>query len=168
MNDNYVEMMDLDQAENQTQLILCCLCGTAIEPNPSNTCMQCLQSQIQSDLIPTQTVLFCKQCDRYHQHPSTWTFALWESKELLTLCLKRLNMKLLDGSFIYTEPHSKRIKTKVTYEKDIGNNTIVHHTQLVEYIVAYTQCPQCTKLAAKVKYIHLANLGCKCSIKAAR
>ena len=143
----YVELMDVDYP--QGQVILCCLCGVAIQPNPSNTCMQCLQSQITADLIPTQTVLFCKQCDRYHQHPSTWTVALWESKELLSICLKKLNMKLLDGQFIYTEPHSKRIKTKVTYEKDLGNNTIVHHTQLVEYIVAYTQCPECTKLAAQ-------------------
>ncbi len=145
--EDYVELMEVDNYGDQ--VILCCLCGVAIEPNPSNTCMQCLQSQIQADLIPTQTILFCKQCIRYHSHPATWTFAEWESKELLSLCLKKLNMKLLDGSFIYTEPHSKRIKTKVTYEKGLGNNTVVHHTQLVEYIVAYTQCPECTKLAAK-------------------
>ena len=46
-----------------------------------------------------------------------------ESRELLALCLKRLRglnkVRLVDAGFIWTEPHSKRIKAKLTIQKEV-------------------------------------------------
>lgn len=62
----------------------------------------------------------CRNCLRYNRPP--WAAAAWESRELLTLCLKKIpglsKVKLVDASFVWTEPHSKRIKLKLTIQKD--------------------------------------------------
>ncbi len=43
-----------------------------------------------------------------------------ESKELLTFCIKKIKglskVKLVDAGFIWTEPHSKRLKVKLTIQ----------------------------------------------------
>jgi nonsense-mediated mRNA decay protein 3 len=58
--------------------------------------------------------MYCKACGRYLVPPKQWIHAELESKELLTFCIKRIKglqkVKLVDASFIWTEPHSKRIK----------------------------------------------------------
>jgi nonsense-mediated mRNA decay protein 3 len=93
---------------------LCCQCGTAIEPNPSNTCVACLRTQVDiTEGIPKQVVIyFCKGCERYElsihsidyqilrkillfinryqQQIGQWIVAALESRELLSLCLKKL------------------------------------------------------------------------------
>lgn len=59
--------------------------------------------------------------DRYFQPPSEWIHAALESKELLSLCLKKLKglnqVKLIDAGFIWTEPHSKRLKVSSMHVK---------------------------------------------------
>jgi len=52
--------------------ILCCMCGTGIEPNPSNMCVNCIRSQVDiTEGIPKQLILnFCRYCGRYHQPPN--------------------------------------------------------------------------------------------------
>ena len=54
---------------------------------------------------------------RYLQPPSEWVHCALESRELLALCLKKLKtlntVKLIDAGFVWTEPHSKRIKVNV-------------------------------------------------------
>lgn len=51
---------------------------------------------------------------RYLQPPAEWIHASLESRELLTLCLKKLKglnrLKLIDAGFVWTEPHSMRLK----------------------------------------------------------
>ena len=46
-----------------------------------------------------------------------------ESRELLALCLKKVKglgkVKLVDAGFVWTEPHSKRIKVKLTVQKEV-------------------------------------------------
>ena len=53
----------------------------------------------------------------------TWTIAEPESRELLAICLKKLKglskVRLIDAGFIWTEPHSKRIKVKLTIQKEV-------------------------------------------------
>lgn len=95
---------------------LCCECGIVIEPNPANMCVGCLRSQVDiTEGIPKQATLhFCRGCERYLQPPGEWVQCALESRELLSLCLKKLKglnrVKLIDASFLWTEPHSKRIK----------------------------------------------------------
>ena len=98
--------------------IRCCLCGVMCAPNSANTCINCLKGQIDiTEGIPRNVVMHhCRECNRYLRPP--WVTCDWESAELLALCLKQLRglkrVKLLDASFIYTEPHSRRIKVKLT------------------------------------------------------
>jgi hypothetical protein len=85
------------------------------------------------------TVLWCKECGRWLQPPKNWTRALLESKELLTFCIKRVRnlnkTKLIDAGFIWTEPHSKRLKLKLTIQKEVFNGAILQQTFVVEFVV---------------------------------
>ncbi|KAG8790499.1 ribosome-binding protein, partial [Ceratobasidium sp. 428] len=104
--------------------VLCADCGTPIEPNSANLCIACLRNSVDiTEGIPKQsTVNFCRNCDRFLSPPATWTIAQPESRELLAICLKKLKglnkVRLIDAGFIWTEPHSKRIKVKLTIQKE--------------------------------------------------
>lgn len=75
----------------------------------------------------------------------------WESRELLSLCLKKIHglhhpsIKLVDAQFIWTEPHSKRIKVKCSIQKEVANCTAVQSSFVCELKVNWQQCPECTK-----------------------
>jgi nonsense-mediated mRNA decay protein 3 len=47
-----------------------------------------------------------------------------ESQELLALCLKKLKglnrVRLTDAHFIWTEPHSKRLRVSLTVQKEVS------------------------------------------------
>jgi nonsense-mediated mRNA decay protein 3 len=103
--------------------------------------------------IPKQlTLLWCKECGRYLQPPKHWIRAELESKELLTYCLKRTKglqkVKLVDAGFIWTEPHSRRLKVKVTIQAEVFNGAILQQSFVVEYIVETHMCPDCSRAAA--------------------
>ncbi|CAG8605710.1 5538_t:CDS:2 [Ambispora leptoticha] len=137
------------------QKILCCQCGTAITPNPSNMCINCIRNEVDiSEGIPKQATLhFCRNCERYLQPPTIWINALLESRELLGLCLKKLKglnkVRLIDAGFIWTEPHSRRIKVKLTIQKEVFASTILQQVFEVEYIVSYQQCNDCARVMAQ-------------------
>lgn len=46
-----------------------------------------------------------------------------ESRELLTFCVKKIKgltkVKLVDAGFVWTEPHSRRLKVKLTVQKEV-------------------------------------------------
>lgn len=93
------------------------------------------------------TIHTCRDCDRWLSVTSgkQWLVAAPESRELLALCLRKLNglskVRVIDASFIWTEPHSRRIKVKITIQKEQFEGTILQQTFEVEYVVAYQQCP---------------------------
>lgn len=72
-----------------------------------------------------------------------------ESRELLALCLRKLRglskVRIIDASFIWTEPHSRRVKVKITIQQEAFQGTILQQTFEVEYVVAYHQCHDCAK-----------------------
>nr|XP_003218214.1 PREDICTED: 60S ribosomal export protein NMD3 [Anolis carolinensis] len=136
--------------------ILCCECGIPIPPNPANMCVSCLRTKVDiTEGIPKQiTVHFCKQCERYLQPPGTWLQCALESRELLTLCLKKIKaslsrVRLIDAGFVWTEPHSKRLKVKLTVQKEVMNGAILQQVFLVEYIVHSQMCDDCHRVEAK-------------------
>ena len=104
---------------------LCCQCGVPIAPNPANMCVDCIRTQVDiTEGIPKQATLhWCKFCERYLQPPGQWLTCQLESRELLSLCLKKLKglskVRLVDASFVWTEPHSKRIKVKLVIQKEV-------------------------------------------------
>lgn len=135
--------------------ILCCQCGTPIEPNPANLCVGCLRTQIDiTEGIPKQvTIQFCRFCERYLQPPQQWIQAALESRELMALCLKKLKglnkVKLIDANFLWTEPHSKRLKVKLQVQAEVMGGAILQQTFVVEFTVAYQMCPDCHRTEAK-------------------
>lgn len=135
--------------------ILCCECATPIEPNPTNKCIPCLRTQVDiTEGIPKQAILyFCRNCERYLQPPGEWIKAALESRELLALCLKKLKglnrVKLVDAGFVWTEPHSKRIKVKLTVHGEVMTGAVLEQVFIVEYTVSHQMCDDCHRTEAK-------------------
>ena len=128
-------------------------------PNPANMCVNCIRNEVDiTEGIPKQsTIHFCKFCERYLQPPNQWLTCQLESKELLSLCLKKLKglskVHLVDAGFVWTEPHSKRIKVKVTIQKEVFASTILQQVFVVEYVVANQMCDECRRVEAKEKKV---------------
>ncbi|KAI8579630.1 hypothetical protein K450DRAFT_188212 [Umbelopsis ramanniana AG] len=118
-------------------------------------CVNCIRNEVDiTEGIPKQVTLhFCRNCERYLQPPQIWVKAELESRELLALCLKKLKglgkVRLVDAGFIWTEPHSRRVRVKLTIQKEVFANTILQQIFEVEYVVSYQQCEECTRLAAQ-------------------
>lgn len=72
-----------------------------------------------------------------------------ESRELLSLCLKRLRnlgkVRIIDARFVWTEPHSRRIKVKITIQDAVADGVLMQQSFEVVYIVATQQCRECAK-----------------------
>ncbi|XP_052862738.1 60S ribosomal export protein NMD3-like [Anopheles cruzii] len=135
--------------------ILCCECGVPIEPNATNMCVPCLRSHVDiTENIPKQAVIFfCRNCERYLNPPNEWVQCTLESKELLSLCLKRVQglrqVKLVDAGFVWTEPHSKRIKVKLTVHGEVMNDVVLQQVFVVEFTVNNQMCDDCHRTEAK-------------------
>ncbi|XP_073673937.1 60S ribosomal export protein NMD3 isoform X1 [Garra rufa] len=150
-----MEYMQAPPSNNQGN-ILCCTCGVPIPPNPANMCVSCLRTQVDiSEGIPKQvSIHFCRQCERYLQPPGTWVQCTLESRELLALCLKKLKssmakVRLIDAGFLWTEPHSKRIKMKLTIQKEVMNGAILQQVFVVEFLIHAQMCEDCHRVEAK-------------------
>ena len=144
------DMATDEQLHRTMPRILCPLCGTQIDANPSNMCINCLKSEVDiTEGISKQLIiLWCRTCGRYQKPP--WIVAALESRELLSLCLKKIrgmskDVKLVDADFIYTEPHSRRLKVKVTVQKEMFQGAILQQQFVVEYVVQNLQCSDCQK-----------------------
>ena len=153
--------MDIDQpvaihsvhSQQTAATILCCNCGAPIDGTSSAgaLCYDCVKLTIDvSEGIPREATLHtCRDCERWLQPPSQWITAALESRELLAICLRKLRglnkVRIIDASFLWTEPHSKRIKVKITVQQEAFEGTILQQTFEVEYVVASHQCPDCAK-----------------------
>ncbi|XP_012271399.1 60S ribosomal export protein NMD3 [Orussus abietinus] len=148
-------MEKIENPAHTVAKILCCECGTPIEPNPANMCVGCLRVHVDiTEGIPKQaTLIFCKGCERYLQPPMEWVHAPLESRELLSLCLKKLKglnrVKLIDAGFIWTEPHSKRLKVKLTVHGEVLGGAVLQQVFVVEYIVNNQMCDTCHRSEAQ-------------------
>ncbi|CCK70339.1 ribosome-binding protein NMD3 KNAG_0E00710 [Huiozyma naganishii CBS 8797] len=132
--------------------VLCCNCGTPIDGSSGMVmCYDCIKMTVDiTQGIPREAnISFCRNCERFLQPPGQWIKADLESRELLAICLRRLKgltkVRLIDASFIWTEPHSRRIRLKLTVQGEAMANTIIQQTFEVEYVVLAMQCPDCAK-----------------------
>lgn len=95
------------------------------------SCVNCLRNTVDiTESVPKQaTVNFCRNCERYLSPPQNWLPAELESRELLAICLRRLKglkeVRLIDAGFIWTEPHSKRLRVKLTVQKEVRRGSAV-------------------------------------------
>ncbi|GAW79177.1 60S ribosomal export protein NMD3 [Plasmodium gonderi] len=136
---------------NNLQLIACIHCGDSIKANASKMCSNCILQNVESSSIninkDTYLIYYCRECKRYLHN--RWVYCELESKELLALCLKKVNklkkLKILDAKFLYTEPHSKRIKIHLSVQEELINNFISEMELILHYVIKYTQCDDCKK-----------------------
>lgn len=137
--------------------VSCCKCGINMQPNAANMCVKCLRSEVDitEGLLKHQRLVHCPECDSYLQPPRTWIKAQLESKELLTFCLNRLKrnfasnkVRLIHAEFIWTEPHSKRIKVKVIVQKEVLNGAILEQSYPIEYVQEEHMCESCSRIQA--------------------
>ncbi|KAF7866710.1 hypothetical protein EAF04_005552 [Stromatinia cepivora] len=155
VDDAPVSIASRFQAQDQKTgaTILCCNCGAPIDGTTSAgaLCYDCvkLTVDVSQGIQREATVHFCRDCERWLLPPQTWIQASLESRELLALCLKKLRglhkVRIIDASFIWTEPHSRRIKVKLTIQDSVSEGVVLQQSFEVEYVVAYQQCPDCAK-----------------------
>lgn len=147
--------MELDDTLPRTEItsILCCTCGVLTEVNPSNMCPNCIKAHIDitEGLIKEYILAYCPECTRYLQPPKYWVKAELESRELLTLCLKKIRglsrYKVVDASFLWTESHSKQVKVKLVLQQEIFTNTVIQQAVQIDFVVQWRQCELCAKAA---------------------
>ena len=60
--------------------------------------------------------------------------------------IKGLNkVTFQSASFLWTEPHSKRMKLKVVFSREVSDSMKLEVTEIVEFTEKFTQCPDCKK-----------------------
>ncbi|CAI5711330.1 unnamed protein product [Hyaloperonospora brassicae] len=136
------------------------MCGAQIDANALNMCPSCIASEVDvaEGIDTTGELVQCRGCLRFQSRGKTqqyssssgaWLDCDWESKELMALCLKSIaglhKAKLLDAGFIWTEPHSKRVKLRLTLQREVANHAVVQNTCIVAFVIHSTKCPDCTK-----------------------
>ncbi|QCE02414.1 60S ribosomal export protein NMD3-like [Vigna unguiculata] len=137
--------------------VLCCKCGIPMQPNAASMCVKCLSSEVDitEGLLKRLVLVHCPECESYLQPPRSWVKLQLESKELLTFCLKKLQknfnsskVRLVHAEFIWTEPHSRRIKVKVKVQKEVINGAILEQSYTVEYVQQEHMCESCSRVQA--------------------
>ena len=130
---------------------VCCECGGVMEVgNRANTCVECLTARIDvTEGLPKSVhVHRCRRCGQYLAGPNQWMHAEVESKELMALCLKKVRgvgkkVKVVDAAWIWTEPHSMRLRMKLTVQKEVMAETILQKSFVVEFVLKNQQCSDC-------------------------
>ncbi|KAK8801163.1 hypothetical protein WA158_001933 [Blastocystis sp. Blastoise] len=109
-------------------------------------CVNCIRAKVDiTEGISRQVIMQqCRGCERYYRPP--WTTAARDSKELMALCLKKMKglkfVKLIDAEFVWTEPHSRRIKIKITIQKEVFK-VILQQSFIVVFILQNKTCEDC-------------------------
>ncbi len=148
------EPTPMQQAPPQTQTpvaAICCMCAISIQPNPTNMCLQCLRTQVNiaTGLSTRVTMHQCRGCLKYMggSGGTGWGHYESESRELMAVCLRKVaglnKLRLIDSGWIWTEPHSKRLKLKLTVQKEVMNGAVLQEAVVVEFVVRNQQCPDC-------------------------
>lgn len=139
-------------AQRTAATILCADCGAPVDGTISGAfCYDCikLKTDVTEGIQREATLHMCRDCDRWLSPPNSWVVAAPESRELLALCLRKLRglnkLRIIDANFIWTEPHSRRIKVKITVQQEINEGAIMQQSFEVEYVQNYHQCPDCAK-----------------------
>ena len=97
-------------------------------------CAQCLQTRYDigegiSKQVQQNT---CRGCGRYERRDGSFAPVEPESAELMALLLKKPrglgSVRLVDASFIWTEPHSRRIKIKACVQKEVVSGAVLQQS----------------------------------------
>jgi nonsense-mediated mRNA decay protein 3 len=142
-------------------MVACCLCGVDIEPNDAMMCLPCLRMEVARETQGSldaieREVVRCPKCYQWKRDTLSMHYfaAELESVELLTHLVKRMrrlkDLNVKDASFVWTEPHSKRIRVRVDYEQDVlGQGAKISQTVVLEFTIRDHLCKNCGKLGTK-------------------
>lgn len=76
-----------------------------------------------------------------------WQQLALESKELMIMCLRKISglqrLKVVDAVWIWTEPHSMRLKIKLTVQREVMNGALIQQSTIVEFMIRNQQCKEC-------------------------
>ena len=129
--------------------------------NTANQCTSCLASECDlrsvlqrgpggsHDIIIHQ----CRQCRHFQVTDKLYKYMEPESPELLAVCLKHMpalgshaepNIKVVDAMWVWTEPHSMRLKVRLTVRATI-KGVLVQQRVLVELKIHFKQCLECNR-----------------------
>jgi len=83
-----------------------------------------------------------------------WMACELESRELMSLCLKNVSglnkagvhgemTRLVDAGWVWSEPHSMRLKVRLTVQKEVQSGTILQQSFVVVFVVRNQQCIEC-------------------------
>ena len=151
------EEIGLDNNNNKTinassmitySKIVCCICGVAMDANSEGICEACAKKNIDitTGITKTASLIYCRTCDRFKRPP--WIKVERESQDMMNLCLSKIKglnkVQLIDSSFVWTEPHSKEIKIKLTIQKEL-NKSLISTSLIVTLKEDWTQCEDCKK-----------------------
>lgn len=117
-----------------------------------------------TDLID---ILQCSKCERWLQGkanssvgsaPAKWSHLEYESTGLLNLCLRQFiplmtakldDFKIINSHFVWTEPHSRRLKVCVDYQRSVLDRKVVLQEQCMkEFCIKTKQCSDCIREAS--------------------
>ena len=167
--------------ESAPAQVLCCVCGALIPANPANMCVSCLRSQVDitEGIQKELAISWCKGCGRY-LHNNVWVAAELESRELLSMLVRKVRglgkVKLVDASFVWTEPHSTRLKIKLTVQKEVfstsvkvsaadssasagaGGGAILQQSFIVTFVLENLYCPDCHKAQSPHTWVAVVQL----------
>ena len=133
--------------------IPCAECSSLFTPSITRTtiCLQCLsmKNDITEKIQKSYILDFCRYCKKFLSSKSKWILCDRESKELLSILLKKINgiknLRLVTASFIWTEEHCRRIKINMILEKDLTEDVIIRKNCVIEFEENDTQCDKCKK-----------------------
>ena len=128
--------------------IVCCICGVVMDANNEGICEACAKKNIDitTGITKVASLIYCRTCERYKRPP--WIKVERESQDMMNLCLSKIKglnkVQLIDSSFVWTEPHSKEIKLKLTIQKEL-NKSLISTSFIVTFKEDWTQCEDCKK-----------------------
>lgn len=125
-------------------------------------CLQCLDLQIdiKSEIETKVDLIQCKKCSRWHIRQNQWAPHDMESAGLLAHCLRQVGglskTKLLDAIWIWTEPHSKRLKIAVDVEHGVLDGKMnIKKRVVIEFVINNKQCMDCIREATDHTWVSL-------------
>ena len=127
--------------------VLCCVCSVEIQPNPANMCVNCLRNDVDitEGINRSMVIHSCRSCGRFLCPP--WQNVALESKELLAACMRKIpglsKLRVVDATWIWTEPHSMRLKIKITVQKEVAGGAILQQAAVVDFAIKNQQCKNC-------------------------
>ncbi|GIQ89160.1 60S ribosomal export protein NMD3, partial [Kipferlia bialata] len=129
----------------------CCSCGCDIEPNPANMCLNCLSHRVNiaEEVDTEQTVLYCRNCGRYSAGLGKFQAVELESPQMLSILMKRIRglnkLKVVDARFVWCEEHSRRIRLRLTVQKEVFSGALLQQSFEVVFVVTNQQCVDCQR-----------------------